>query len=123
MSSATPRPTGVTIVAWLWIVAGGLMVFSAIAGGLLYSTMRDRGSHITTPHDVPIQFKLAQIVFDHLGSMLIVQFLVALLAIVSGIYLLRLHPWARTAIEILSWLAFIYSVGFGIYWVYMWISD
>jgi len=54
--------------------------------------------------------------------MLIVQFLVALLAIVSGIYLLRLHPWARTAIEILSWLAFIYSVGFGIYWVYMWIS-
>jgi len=51
-----------------------------------------------------------------------IQIVIAITAIISGIKLLSLHSWARTAIEILTWLGLIYILSFGVYWMYMWIS-
>ena len=55
-------------------------------------------------------------------ALLAVQCAIAVIAIWAGIDLLRLKAWARSAIETLCWLGVVWTVGFGIYWVYMWIS-
>jgi hypothetical protein len=110
------RPTGVSIVAWLWIGNGALMLFSGVMGGFAYFMMQRMTPDFVLPH-APPGMSLMTFVFEHFGALLVVQFMVAILAILAGIHLLRLRPWARTAIEILSWLGMIYLVVFGISWI------
>jgi hypothetical protein len=116
------RPTGVTVTAWLWIVMGGFMVFSAIMGGFAYMMMRQMGAPPAIPPGMPAGLEMMNAVFRHFGALLAVQAIVAALSVWAGIALLQLKAWARAAIEALSWLALLYSVGFGIYWVYLWIA-
>jgi hypothetical protein len=68
------------------------------------------------------EFALMSFVFQNLGVLLAFQSVVALISIWAGVSLLRLRAWAKTAIEGLSWLGLLYTVGFGVYWLYMWIS-
>ncbi len=123
MNTTSPtRPTGVTITAWLWIVVGAFMIFSAVMGGLAYSVMRQLDKPGVTGGNVPPGFELMNFMFQNFGAVLAVQCVVAVVAIWAGIDLLRLKAWARSAIEALCWLGVLWTVGFGIYWLYMWIS-
>lgn len=119
--SADPsaRPTGITITGWLWVVIGAFMLFSALMGGLGYSMMRQPGIHGA---DLPREFALMDFVFQNFGVLVAVQSVIAVIALWAGIDLLRLKAWARSAVEVLSWLGLVWTVGFGIYWVYMWVS-
>lgn len=118
--TAAKRPTGITITAWLWIVMGGLMMFSAVMGGVAYSMMGEMGAPPST--EMPPEFALMNSVFQNFGALLLIQGCVAIVAFWAGISLLRLRQWARTTIEILSWIGFLYTVGFGIFWIYMWVA-
>lgn len=120
--SASKRPTGITITAWLWIVMGILMVPTGLMGGFAYSTMQHMGPPPTVPPDMPPGFALMTGMFRYFGFLLIAQTVVAILAIWGGIALLKLKAWARTTIEVLSWLTLLYCLGFGIFWIYLWIS-
>lgn len=116
------RPTGITITAWLWIVSGGLMALSGLMAGLAFSFMRQMGPPPTVPADADPGFQILAVIFDHFEILLALQMVAAALAIWSGIALLKLKAWARTAIEVLSWLALVYCIGLGIFQVYLWIS-
>ena len=117
------RPTGITITAWLWIVMGGLMIFSAVMGGVTYAMMGNMSLPPSSSTEMPAGFAvMMNFIFQYFGVLLLLQGIVAVVAIWAGVSLLRLKQWARTAIEVLSWIAFLYTVGFGIFWVYMWIS-
>ena len=116
------RPTGITITAWLWIVVGALMLFSAVMGGFAYSMMQQAGKPGMPGGGFPPEFAMMNLLFRNFGAVLAVQCAVALIAIWAGIDLLRLKAWARSAIEALSWVGVIWTLGFGIYWAYMWIS-
>jgi tellurite resistance protein TehA-like permease len=39
----------------------------------------------------------------------------------SGIHFLKLEPWSRTALEVLTWVLLVFVVAFGIFWLFMWI--
>lgn len=95
------------------------MLFSALMGGLGYSMMRQPGMHGA---DLPREFALMNLVFQNFGVLVAVQCVIAVAALWAGIELLRLKAWARSAVEVLSWLGLLWTVGFGIYWVYMWVS-
>ena len=69
--------------------------------------------------EMPVGFA---VIFRYFGVLLLLQGIVALVAIWAGVSLLRLQQWARTTIEVLCWLALLYTVGFAIYWVYTWVS-
>jgi len=121
-TTSSTRPTGIKITAWLWIVAGAFMIFSAVMGGFAYSMMRQMDKPGIPGGEAPAGFGLMNLMFQNVGAVLAVQCVIAVVAIWAGIDLLRLKAWARSAIEALCWLGVLWTVGFGIYWVYMWIS-
>lgn len=45
---------------------------------------------------------------------------VAIFVIIAGIYFLKLHAWARGAMEIVCWVALGYYVGYGIFFIIFW---
>ena len=119
---AVKRPTGLTVTAWLWIVMGGFMAFSAVMGGFAFAMMREMGAPPALPPDMPAGLEMMNVMFRHFGAFLAVQAIAAVLSVWAGIALLQLKAWARAAIEALSWLALLYSAGFGVFWVYLWLS-
>ena len=110
------RPTCVSVIGWAWIVIGGLMCFSAVMGILMSLSMRQM-MH-ARPHlgeDVPTIFKLFPLIA-------FAQVCVGALALVSGIHFLKLRAWARSVLTVLTALLLVFVVGFGIFWVVMWVS-
>jgi hypothetical protein len=97
------------------------MVLSSVMGGFAYSIMQQMKGP-SAPPNMPAEFALMNIVFQNLGTLLVLQSIVAILAVGAGTALLRLKAWARMTLEVLSWLALAYCVGFGIYWMYIWFS-
>ena len=113
------RPTGITIIAWLWIATGVLMGLSAAMGGLAYSIMQDAPK---LDSNLPSEFGLLGFVLENIGLLIALQCVVVLISIWAGASLLRLRAWAKVAIEGLSWLGLLYIVGFGVYWLSVWFS-
>ena len=119
---AAARPTGLTITAWLWIVMGVLMLFSGLMGAIAYFTIGHMGPLPEAPPDAPAVFGVMTSLFEYFGLLVLAQAAVAIVAVSAGIALLQLRAWARMAIEVLSWLAFAYFVGFGVLWLVMWLA-
>lgn len=115
------RPAGITVIAWLWIVIGSLMIFSAVMGGIAYSMMPGaEGPGL--PAEVALRMAPMNLLLQNFLLVISVQFAIAVLAVWSGVGLLRQHGWARSLVEGLSWLGLLWTVGVGGYWVYMWTS-
>lgn len=60
--------------------------------------------------------------FEYFGIFSILQILFVIFIIYSGIMLLGQKSWARLSLEVVTWLSLLYIVGFGIFWVFTWIS-
>jgi lysylphosphatidylglycerol synthetase-like protein (DUF2156 family) len=114
------RPTAVSVIAWTWIVTGGFAVFSGIMGLLMFAAMPTLQNELTQAPGMPQDFGLMTGMFRYFGWLVLVQLVLAAVAIVAGIQFLRLRNWARTALEILSWISLIYVVGFGLFWTSTW---
>ncbi len=126
MEAESPRPTSVTVISWVWIVMGILMVLGGLMGFFSFHMMQEMsgGEAFPTelPPDFPPEFKPMMVVFSNFHLLAGLQVVIAVVAIVSGISFLKLRSWARTVLEGLTWLALLYIVVFGVYWVFMWIS-
>ena len=110
------RPTCITVIGWAWIIIGGLMCLSAIMA-LFSSVMIGQMSHADpeTQRNMPTIFK-------YFPLLAIVQICVTSAGLVSGISFLKLKSWSRNVLEILSWVLLLFIAGFGIFWVFNWIS-
>ncbi len=102
---ADERPTGVTVIGWVWIVLGGLMCFAAV----LAVTSHFLEGDILPGMFIPIA-----------GA---VQSCVGVFSLYSGIAFLRLKSWSRGVLEVLTWLMLLYVVGFGAYGLYGILGD
>lgn len=120
------RPTSVTVISWVWIAMGILMVLSGAMGLFSFSMMQEISQAEpfppARPEDLPAGFRPMMIIFNNFHILAGVQIILALVAITAGINLLKLRRWARTAIETLTWFSLTYIVVFGCYWVYMWLA-
>jgi hypothetical protein len=110
------RPTCVTVIGWVWIIIGGLMCFSAIMA--LFSSVMI--GEISQAH--PEAQEQMPAIFRFFPLLAIIQIVVAIIGLVSGIHFLKLKAWSRNALEILTWVLLLFLVGFGIYWEYGWLS-
>ena len=113
------RPTSVSVIAWTWIITGGFMAFSGIMGLLMFAAIPSLPSQLQAPN-MPQGFGFMMGMFGYFGWLVAAQLVLAVVAIVAGIQFLKLRPWARAALEILSWISLIYVVGFGVFWVSTW---
>jgi hypothetical protein len=110
------RPTCVTVIGWAWIVLGGLMFFSAVMA-LFASVMM----HQMAPFSPEAQQSIPAI-FRFFPLLAIIQMVVAVVGLISGIHFLKLKSWSRRVLEILTWLLVLFCVGFGVFWEYNWIA-
>ena len=116
------RPTGVSVISWVWIVLGGFMGFSAIMALLASSFMPQVPSSAEFDSQMPASFGLMMSVFRYFDLIALLQLAVAVLAVVAGTQLLKLRSWARTTLEALSWLSLLYVISFGVFWSLMWLT-
>ena len=111
------RPTCVTVIGWAWIIMGILMCFSALMA--LFASMMMIGQISTMSPDVQQNVPTFVRFFPLLA---IVQIGVAVFGIISGINFLKLKPWSRNALEMLTWLVLLFAAGFMMFWLTNWFS-
>lgn len=102
------RPTCITVIGWVWIVFGGLMVLSAVMAMVMAIIISSTAGNET---------ELSPI-FHAAPYLCVVQIIVAVLGLVSGIHFLKLKVWSRAVLEALTWLVLVYVIGFMGYAVY-----
>jgi len=127
METEPTRPTSVTVISWVWIIMGILMILSGAMGFFSFTMMQEMSGGEAfppsqLPPDFPAEMKPMMFIFSYFQLIAALQVVVAIIAIVSGINFLKCRKWARTTLETLTWMALTYIVVFGIYWVFMWIS-
>ena len=115
------RPGGVAAVAWVWIVSGVLIILSGLMGiGALAQI-----SELTPPHQRPALPPLLAAMSGlshYLILVTLVQMAVAAVAVVAGVYYLRLRAWARSILELLTWMSLVLTLSLGFLWMPMWMG-
>lgn len=108
-------PDTLRLIAWVWVGIGALMAFS---GAMAVFAIRV----LPQMPEPPADFGPMALIFRYLPQLIALQFGVAVLAVWAGLALLRGRAWARTAIEVLCWLAIAYHLVFAAAWVVGWMS-
>jgi len=125
MTTPSKRPTAVTVLGWIFIAGGALMLIGGGLGLVSFTIMGDlmRASPppISESDPWPLRFISASL-FRYTGALCLLQLLVATLTIISAANFLRLRAWARAALEAITWLGLIGAIGFGIFWVTWWLG-
>ena len=116
------RPTAITIIAWVFIALGILMLLIAslaIAAHMLMKAMA--GGNMPLPaENAPAPFRFMARIFRHFDVLAYFQIALASFIMLAGYYFLKLRNWARAALEVVSWLGAAYIIGFGIFWITAW---
>lgn len=117
------RPTSVTVIGWMFIASTILMILSGGMGFAAFTFMKQTAGGVPPlSEDIPGQLRVIEIVFQYFELIAVVQVAFAIFILIASIQFLRLRRWARTALEVVSWLGLVYMVGFGIVWVASWIG-
>ena len=112
-----PRPTCVTVIGWAWIIIGGLLCLSGIMAIFYPITMElTSETHFIAPQNVAGVLVL-------LGLLAVVLMGIGVLGLVSGVSFLKMTPWSRRVLEILTWLALVYVAVLGTIGVYTMMSE
>jgi hypothetical protein len=107
-----PRPAAVSVIAWLWIAAGTLIIVAGAMGAFVYWTEE---RHATLDASLAQEFAFMDFVNRNFHLLIMLQSTFALAALWGGFALLRLKAWARIVVETLCWIALAYCVGIGVY--------
>lgn len=109
------RPAAVALIAWSWILTGALLAIGAVAVLL--------GAGAISPQDTaalpPELANMAGALQESRGASLF-QLIVGAVALYAGVQFLNLRAWARTALEILSWLSLLYLAIASVGWSSLW---
>ncbi len=93
------RPTAVSVVGWFWIIVGGFIVLTGVGAFL------GEQPPASLVDDVARKYPVHAWVMRYYSLLLLLLSGFGLLAVFFGIGFLRLRKWARTALEVISWLA------------------
>lgn len=111
------RPQPVTVIGWVWIVIGILRVLASVFGllawkfGGLRETLAGSGPSFLSAFVPAVPLRLA---FHNFAAALVLQLATGVLFLYAGAGLLRLRAWARSVIEIVCWIAFVFVVCSGV---------
>lgn len=114
------RPTAVTVIGWVWIVYAAVKLFGGVWGLVAWRLggLRDFVVGPGSPTILPMA--ILRTAFGRFAVALTAQILFASAVLIAATALLRMRPWARTAIEVLSWLGLCYVGTFGLVWIWVW---
>lgn len=121
------RPTGITVIGWIWIILGAVVLFGSLIDILLFGFIPATSGNYSfsssgygsDPQTMYNLFQAVFIFFRHWWIFLTLQLVVGGLSLIGGIAFLGLKEWGRILLEILSWFYLIYNIAAGALWVYM----
>lgn len=108
-------PAPLKVIAWTWIISAFLVGGDEVLGAL---ASRALGHLDTQGLSLPPQFMDMAASATKFGALDAAQIALGVVGLWAGIALLRLHAWARTAIEVLTWLTLAYTVERGVAWTW-----
>jgi len=132
MSQAGKAPALLRTIAWLSIAMGALMALSSFMGlwvaaaapAAMPQAMAQAsallGSGVDT-NGMNAVADQAMSLLSYLRWLAIAQLPLAALVLWSGIDLLRLRPWARTANEAFCWLTLLFLALYALYALWQWL--
>ncbi len=116
------RPAGISAIAWLWIAGGILLLISALLTWAMLSLFGSVLPTAVVPGGARADLELMNTLLRNMGVLVWTQVAIGALSIYAGAQFLKLRPWARTAIEVLTWISLVYVLVNGVYFLYMWES-
>jgi hypothetical protein len=105
------RPRSLTILCGVWFVLGAYELLTCLLdyGRLIGFQISSAGSPYPAEIAGMVPFLIAG---GHAITLL--HTALAVLIVVSAIHLWKLRSWARTSLEVMSWLGLLVTVGFGL---------
>jgi hypothetical protein len=125
MESLTKKkPASVTAIGWVFIVSAILMILSGVFGFIAYRFIQQMGVIMPPPmsEEILVPFRILTSFLKYFGLLAFSQIIFAIFILIASIQFLKLRAWARTALEVVSWLSLVYIVGFGIFGVIAWLN-
>jgi hypothetical protein len=119
------RPVAVTALGWFFIAVGALMVLSATLGLFASAVVMGVGPQREIPpfpKDAGWAGGVFTLGFRYFGVLAAAQIAAAVFTIVTAASFLKLKAWARTTLELLTWMGLAYVIGLAALWVTMSIS-
>jgi hypothetical protein len=110
--SPDSKPLLVTAIGWGFIVFAFLMILGSLSG-LAQSAIFDDFFTLfnnfdkaeTSPQNMPLFFQIMMFSMRHMMVLAILLLCLAVSVLVASIFFLRLKRWARTFLEVFSWIA------------------
>jgi hypothetical protein len=109
------RPSGLSFIGWLWLIAGGLMALLALAGLLLAAPLERAMGSLCHLMRGTLAAEVNGVLARHWVSFGALHLGVALVSALGGGGLLGLRTWGRLTVELLCWLSLLYTVAAGAY--------
>lgn len=101
-------PVAVKVIGCLFIAVAGFKIIGAGMGFLAFSSLAKMANGIP---QMSSGSGAASNPFQYFGLWIGVQILIGVFVIVAAIQFLRLRAWARTTLEVVSWIGLAYSIG------------
>jgi hypothetical protein len=112
------RPTTVAILGWISI---GYAIFITVSSMIAFIYLGfARNLLARSLYQYPAQMRSLLVLFNYSQRMMLPTMAIAIFVIIAGIFFLKLHAWARDALEVVSWLTIGYRIGTGIFFMVFW---
>jgi len=103
------RPEGVGVTGWLCALAGGILAITGATFalvGALARTLSQEGGDVFAQAGVAMD-PLSRALLEHFEMVAAILVAFGLASLVIGVQFLRMRPAARTALEVLGWVALV----------------
>lgn len=115
------RPKAVTVIGWIWVVVAGYLLFRNVFDLILWKALQPAMPMLLRlMEDELPEMPFLRPIFDHLVALKAVQGIACAAIVFVAWALLRLHSWARAAMQVVCGLVVVYAVGYAAVWSLIW---
>lgn len=113
-----PRPKAVTIIGRLWLVLAVYFLGKDLVNLAIWKVLQPDAPSIFGSFGIQEpRLRLLRPLFAHMTAFLTAQAVWWAVVGVAAFALLRLRPWARVAVQGVSWVLLAYGAALGLFWV------
>jgi len=114
------KTASIAVIAWSYILLALFVILFSVLS--VFGSQYVNEQIETMPDEILESFPGMGFIMQHSGFLLILQTICAIFMLVAGIEFLRLRAWARTAVEILSWLCIVFVVIIVLFFIMTWLN-
>lgn len=114
-----------TIIGGLFILIGSLMFVSGTLDLVAFEKLGSVKMVNATPaiRETPAAFRaVLELYQQNFMLVTLAQVVVSLFMVFSGVFFLKLHGWARTVLEVLSWIGLVYVLAVEVFYITTWMG-